>query len=107
MPGVQLPLSATNYCQNIYWVYGLVLTDGISKDAKKVMNLLAENNIGSRPFFYPLHKQPVLKKLGYYSKENFPVAEELSYSGFYVPSGLALTDNQINRVSEVLYKVLK
>ena len=107
LPGVQLPLSATNYCQNIYWVYGLVLTDSISKDAKEVMNLLAENNIGSRPFFYPLHKQPVLKKLGYYSKENFPVAEQLSSSGFYVPSGLALTDNQINRVSEVLYKVLK
>ena len=104
LPGVQLPLSATNYCQNIYWVYGLVLTDSISKDAKEVMNLLAENNIGSRPFFYPLHKQPVLKKLGYYSKENFPVAEQLSSSGFYVPSGLALTDNQINEFQKCCIK---
>lgn len=107
LPGVQLPLSETNYSKNIYWVYGLVLKDGMPLIAKEVINLLAKNNIGSRPFFFPLHQQPVLKKIGYFKKQSFPVAERLSNRGFYLPSGLALTDQQIYRVSEKLFKILK
>ena len=107
LPGVQLPLVSTIYAENIYWVYGLVLKDSIPFSAEEIINLLAKNNIGSRPFFFPLHQQPVLKKLGYFKKQNFPVAEKLSNRGFYLPSGLALTDQQIYRVSEKLSKILE
>jgi perosamine synthetase len=79
----------------------------VSLDAKKIINSLAQNNIGSRPFFFPLHQQPVLKKLGFFKKQSFPVAEKLSNSGFYIPSGLALTDKQADRVSDALFKILK
>ena len=107
LPGVQLPLVSSNYSKNIYWVYGILLEESLDFDANKIIDLLAKNKIGSRPFFYPLHKQPVLKKLGFFKKQRFPVAEKLSNLGFYVPSGLAITDEQIKRVSEVLFKILK
>jgi perosamine synthetase len=107
LPGVQLPLASTNYSENIYWVYGLVLKDSVPFSAEEIINLLAKNNIGSRPFFFPLHQQPVLKKLGYFKEQSFPVAEKLSNRGFYLPSGLALTDQQIYQVSEKLLKILK
>ncbi len=107
LPGVQLPLVSSNYSKNIYWVYGILLEESLDLDANKIIDLLAKNKIGSRPFFYPLHKQPVLKKLGFFKKQRFPVAEKLSNLGFYVPSGLAITDEQIKRVSEVLFKILK
>ena len=107
LPGVQLPLISTHYSENIYWVYGILLKDTSKIDTKKVMSFLAENKIGSRPFFFPLHKQPVLNKLGFFKEDNLPVSVKLSNQGFYIPSGLAITEEQIKRVSDVLFKILK
>ena len=46
--------------------------------------------IGTRPFFYPMHKQPVLKKMKIFKKNYFPVSENLYEQGLYLPSGLTL-----------------
>jgi perosamine synthetase len=104
---VQLPLQTTNYADNIYWVYGIVLKDSVGFDAEEVIKRLASHKIGCRPFFYSLHQQPILKKMGLFKGENYPVAEKISQRGFYIPSGLALTDNQINQVADVLFKIMK
>jgi perosamine synthetase len=107
LSGVQLPLLETDYAKNIFWVYGLVLNDATNFDAKKVMNDLLKNGIGSRPFFYPMHQQPVLIKRGLFQDESYPVAEKLYQKGFYLPSGLALTEDQIIHVSKTLKKIFK
>ncbi len=96
---VQLPLANTDYSENIYWVYGMVLSERIGFDAKEVMKRLAEKGVGSRPFFYPMHNQPVLRRLGFFEGESYPVAENMSQRGFYIPSGMALTKQQIQSVS--------
>ena len=100
--GVQLPLARTDYAENVYWVYGLVLGDEIPFDAKEAMKRLAERGIGTRPFFWPMHEQPVLRGMGIFAGEHYPVAERLARRGFYVPSGLAITDEQIERVAAAL-----
>ena len=92
--GIQMPLPKTNYAENIYWVYGLVLDDGILFDAREAMNRLSKMGIGSRPFFWPMHEQPVLRKMGLFAGEVYPVAERLARRGFYIPSGMALTPAQ-------------
>ena len=66
VPGFQLPYDDADYAKNIFWVYGLVLLDERLCEAKTAMNLLEESNIGTRPFFWPLHKQPVLKNMGFF-----------------------------------------
>lgn len=104
--GIQLPLSRTDYADNIYWVYGVVLDDDVGLDAEEVMRRLAEKGIGSRPFFCPMHQQPVLKRMGYFADDSHPVAERLYRKGFYIPSGMALTDQQIERSATVLKEVL-
>jgi perosamine synthetase len=106
LDGVQLPLEATDGAQNVHWVYGLVLGDSVPFDAKEAMNRLSELKIGTRPFFWPMHEQPVFKKMGLFAGESHPVAERLSRRGFYVPSGVALTDAQMNRVAEALIHIL-
>lgn len=103
---IVLPLEKTDYADNIYWVYGLVLDKSLSLTAKDVMKKLATMGIGTRPFFYPMHRQPVLKKMGLFEGENYPVADQLAEGGFYLPSGLALTDKQQLRVAEILDKIL-
>jgi perosamine synthetase len=103
--GIQLPIEKTNYCDNIYWVYGILLTDK-SKTAEQVMKLLAEKGIGTRPFFYPMHLQPVLKRMGLFENEVYPNAEKMYYYGLYLPSGLALTNEQIHEVVKSLKEIL-
>jgi perosamine synthetase len=102
-----LPIPKTAYAENIYWVYTIVLRDDYPKNAKQVMKELGEKGIGTRPFFYPMHLQPVFKKMGLFKEERYPNSEKLYERGFYIPSGLALTEEQINEVSNALYEVLK
>lgn len=104
---IQIPISHTDYSENIYWVYTIVLSKSIGKNAKQVMNELGKKEIGTRPFFYPMHKQPILKKLGYErNANNCPVSEEIAEYGFYLPSGLGITEKEILHVSDVLKGVL-
>jgi len=104
---VQLPLEKTDYAENIYWVFGLVLNDSIGFDAEEAMKMLEEKGIGCRPFFCPMNQQPVLREMGFFLNESYPVAERLYKQGFYVPSGMALTSEHINHVTNKLIEVLK
>ncbi len=104
---VQLPLRETEYAKNIYWVYGLVLDDSLKFDAKEVIVNLTKNGIGCRPFFYPMHQQPVFLNQGLFKNESYPVAERLYKKGFYLPSGLSLNEDQIISVSNSLKNILK
>lgn len=94
----RLPLS-TAYAENIHWVYGVVLRDSVPFDAEEAMSRLAAKGIGTRPFFWPMHEQPVLRRMGFFEGVSCPVAERLARRGFYVPSGLALTRGQAETVA--------
>ncbi len=106
IPTIQLPLASTEYAHNIYWVYGLVLTEDSSLDAEQAMRLLGEHGIGTRPFFCPMNQQPILKKMGLFAEESYPEADRLYRQGFYIPSGMALKEEQIREVAKVLHQVL-
>jgi perosamine synthetase len=105
LPNVQLPLARADYADNIYWVYGLVLDRTIGFNAEKAMKLLAARGIGSRPFFYPMHQQPVLKEMNLFRDESYPIAEYMSQQGFYIPSGMALTEEQIEKVANSVREI--
>jgi perosamine synthetase len=104
--GLELPLNKTEYAENIYWVYGLLLNDSSGLNAEQAMKRLEEKGIGTRPFFYPMHQQPVLRRMGFFEDEHYPVAERLYHQGFYIPSGMALSDDQINFCADGLREVL-
>lgn len=106
-PGIQLPLAQTDCADNIYWVYAMVLDDGVPFDAKEAMTRLGKLGIGARPFFWPMHEQPVFRKMGLFAGENHPVAERIARRGFYIPSGMALTDEQIERSAAAVKEILK
>lgn len=105
--GLQLPLAKTSYAENIYWVYGMVLTDDVPIDADEMMQRLRAEGIGTRGFFWPMHEQPVFQKMGLFKGEHYPVAERLAQRGFYIPSGLTLTDDDQVYVAEKVKKVMR
>jgi perosamine synthetase len=102
---LQLPVRCTDYATNINWVYGLVIADDVAFDAEEAMKRLAERKVATRPFFWPMHEQPVYRRAGLFENERYPNAERIARRGFYLPSGLALTDAQIDRVSEAVHEV--
>jgi perosamine synthetase len=104
--GLQLPIKQTLYAENIFWVFGVVLEDSVRFDAAEAMRRLAARGIGTRPFFWPMHEQPVFRKMGLFAEEAHPNSEKLARRGFYVPSGLALTDSQIDRVAAAVREIM-
>jgi perosamine synthetase len=68
---------------------------------------LKEKGIATRPFFLGMHEQPVFQKMGMFRNERYPVAERLARKGLYLPSGLALKEEQIETVCRALHKILK
>ncbi len=104
--GIQKPVEKTEYADNIYWVYGMVLDDSVKVDAEEFMKRLGTEGIGCRGFFWGMHEQPVFKKMHLFDGEHYPNAERLARRGFYIPSGLNLTDDDQEYVVEKLKKVL-
>ncbi len=104
--GITLPVVETEYAKNIYWVYGIVLDDDLNMDNEMLQKKLGEEGIGTRTFFWCMHEQPVYKKMGLFMGETYPVAERLARRGLYIPSGLALTEEQMEKVVGSVKKVL-
>lgn len=96
--GLTLPVEKAEYADNIYWVYGIVLNKDMKVNNRDVQKLLEEEGIGSRAFFWCIHEQPVYQKQGMFKGEIYPKAEYLARKGFYIPSGLALTEEKMERV---------
>lgn len=103
---INLPVVRTSYAENIYWVFGIVISDKAKITSEKFMKLLSIKGIGTRPFFYPMHKQPVLRKMGLFKNEKYPISEKLYKKGFYIPSGLSLKNNQIQKVIKNIKEII-
>lgn len=106
LTALQLPLPATDYAHNTYWVYGIVLKDDVPFDAEDAMRRLVARGIGTRPFFWPMHEQPVLRCMGLFSEMACAVAERLGRRGLYLPSGLSLNEDSQARVVQTLAEEL-
>ena len=104
------PLDKKEYAKNIYWVYGLVLKKGSPIALNTLMKKLKQYGIETRNFFWPLHKQPILKKMGFFKNMKLPVAEHLGKNGLYLPTGLSITPLQqkyvINKIKKIIFKYL-
>ena len=98
--GFQLPIETTSYAENIYWVYGMVAD---SQDlADSTVAYLGKNLVGTRPFFWCMHEQPVFEKMNLFIGEKYPVSEKIARNGFYLPSGLGMTNEDVSIVVNLL-----
>ena len=74
------------------------------------MQKLKLYGIETRNFFWPLHRQPILKKMGFFKNTKLPVAEHLGKNGLYLPTGLSITLVQqkyvINKIKKIIFKYL-
>jgi perosamine synthetase len=101
-----IPPPKINDKENIYWVVGIVIKSKIMK-AKDLSKLLKLKNIETRPFFYPMSHQKILKsKIINHNKKNFPNSNFLSEYGLYLPSGLNLNTKKIDYIIKTINNIL-
>jgi perosamine synthetase len=91
---------------NSYWMYGIVLTEKCGRTAADVIRELAARGVQTRPFFYPLHRQPAFRAFPWFRETSLPVSEGLYLRGLYLPSGLTLKKEQMGQVAAALEEVL-
>ena len=106
IPALQLPVEES-WARNVYWMYGVVLSDNAGMDALGFAERLRALGVETRPFFLGMHEQPAFHKLGLFRDERYPVAERLARRGLYLPSGLALTDSQLAEVCDAVSSVFR
>jgi perosamine synthetase len=101
LPGLRLPVELPGRT-HVHWMYAVIVEKRFGKTRNALMQSLQHHGIDTRTFFAPLHRQPVLRQLGLGRGQSLPVSEDLSRRGLYLPSGLAITEKQIDRVCEIV-----
>ena len=96
-----------SYSKNIYWVFGVLLKKNSRSKRDFLMRTLLRNKIDTRPFFLSMNKQKIFKKMKIFSKSKMPNSEYLSNNGFYLPSGLGISDSEIRYVCTTLNQLLR
>lgn len=104
--GIQLPQRHAYGSANVYWVFGLVIDERRNTPASDVISRLARVNIGARPFFFPLHRQPVLEKFGLSASDAMPVADRIAQHGLYIPISPNMSETELTRVANELMNAI-
>lgn len=102
--GIETP-PEKSWAKNVYWMYSVVVTDefGLSRD--ELMAELDECGVETRPFFVPMHEQPIFLEQGWYEDDEHPVAEELARKGLYLPSSSHLSEEEIQHVTTAIREI--
>jgi len=103
---LQLPVEEP-WARQVYWMYGLVLDESTNMDAVDFAKKLKTLGVQTRPFFLGMHEQPVFLERGLFQGEDYPIAERIARQGLYLPSGLALTEAQLEQVCNALENVVE
>lgn len=87
-----------HWAKCVYWIYSILLQD-LSNVSRRdeLIEKLAEEGVETRPLFYPLHRMPP-----YYTKEEFPIAEDLSKRGISLPSSSNLSREQVGIIAALI-----
>jgi perosamine synthetase len=101
-PHLELPTQAS-WAKNVYWMYAVLVSKQSPISRDELRKKLKQEGIDTRDYFVPLHRQPVFANL---KLQPCPVSDDLSERGFYLPSGLAITGEQITAVTKTLITLL-
>ena len=87
-----------------WFVYVIRLDPGIDRDA--LIPRLAERGVPSRPYFSPIHLQPLYRDEFGFKPGDFPVTERVAASTLALPFSSRLTDDEVGYVAETLSAVV-
>ena len=87
------------------WLTAVELDENSKINPIDIMTALEENDIESRPVWKPMHLQPVFKDCDYI--DNGKISERLFNNGVCLPSDTKMTDDDLNRVFNIIKGLYK
>ncbi|MFC1990477.1 DegT/DnrJ/EryC1/StrS family aminotransferase, partial [Chloroflexota bacterium] len=99
--GITLPVEK-KWAKNAYWMYSILVEDEFGISRGELMDRLMKKEIDTRTFFIPMHQQPVFRNMGLFKGESYPVAEEISRKGMYLPSSSGLKEAKIRFICSAI-----
>jgi len=102
---LQLPLE-TPETFNVYWMYHIIIDDIKKYPRDHVMRELQAAGIETRETFIPYNLQEIFLARGLTHAEACPVANQIAYAGFYLPSGPNLTIDEQQYIVDNLKRIL-
>jgi perosamine synthetase len=105
LPSLQLPVEKP-YARNVYWMYHLVLTGHNQGRRTEVMQRLANLGIETRETFIPCNLQDVFIQQGWVNRDSCPKANAMAYAGLYLPSGVELTEQELDYVATRFIQII-
>ena len=103
---IQILPPFNSFSKNIYWVVGILIKNK-KMTALNLSKKLLKFGIETRPFFWPMHQQSIFKKLKLFKNQNYPNSTYISKYGLYLPSYFLLKKREINKISNVINKILR
>jgi perosamine synthetase len=92
--------------ESVDWFVYVVRLDP-SVDRTRVMDHLTSRGVASRPYFSPLHLQPLYESAFGYRSGDFPVTERVAATTLALPFSPLLPDDDIATVAEVLIEAVE
>ncbi|GAB6278081.1 MAG: aminotransferase class I/II-fold pyridoxal phosphate-dependent enzyme [Lentimicrobium sp.] len=103
MPGITFHTNPNSDFNSNYWLTCIVIDPQEAGFTREELRLkMEEENIETRPLWKPMHLQPVFSDCPYYGDNT---EGRLFDNGLCLPSGPTLTDEDIERVAEVIKKM--
>lgn len=103
IPGLTLPVTKP-YAKNVFWMYSVLVEKDFPLSRDQLRAALKEKGVDTRDFFPSSAAQPVIeKRMG--KQPPCPVSQDVAARGLYLPSGLALTDAQLQYVCDCIAEI--
>lgn len=82
------------------WMSSIILDRDFGIERDELREALKKKKIDTRPFFYPISMFPM------YKEQNTPVAHHVGLRGINLPSGLQITEEEVDYISRTLSRIL-
>lgn len=107
IPGLEF-MPEADFGRSNRWLTTLTIDENqTGVTVNDLLNAFEDHNIEGRPVWKPLHLQPVFKDCLYFThEENRSVSDELFAQGVCLPSGSSLTEEEQDKVIQVMRSIL-
>ena len=87
------------YAKSSYWMYHIVLRGSLQTKRNQIMRELKEVGIETREGFIPYNMQEIFIERGWTKPADCPNANKVAYSSFYLPTGPAISEDELDYVA--------
>lgn len=102
--GISLPWIAPKVTNMSWFIYNITFDKSIDRD--RVMELLNDKGIDSKPYFTPIHLQPYMRKMFGFKEGDFPVTERVGNSTLALPFATTMEECEVKEVCETLKAII-